>query len=110
MKIGTPLRACDIVSDFINRHENVLVLEETYPVIEMQILDRTKVKGRWNGFVPRAGELVPEVVEEIIHKALGEEFSIKADEDLKKAIEELKVTPKPPMLCPGCPHRRAFLQ
>lgn len=109
LKIGTPHPLpVDLVSDFINRHENVLVLEETYPVIEMQILDRTKVKGRWNGFVPRAGELVPEVVEEIIHKALGEEFSIKADEDLKKAIEELKVTPKPPMLCPGCPHRASF--
>jgi indolepyruvate ferredoxin oxidoreductase alpha subunit len=109
LKIGTPHPLpVDLVTDFIARHKNVLILEETYPVIELQVPDRTNVKGRWNGYVPRAGELVPEVVEEIIHKALGEDFSRPVDEDLKKAIEELKITPKPPMLCPGCPHRASL--
>ncbi|MFA6880947.1 MAG: indolepyruvate ferredoxin oxidoreductase subunit alpha [Aminobacterium sp.] len=106
LKIGTPVPLpIKMVTDFINRHENVLVLEETYPVVEMQLLDRTKVKGRWNGFVPRAGELLPEVIESIILKALDEEKAVGADSDLKAALEELKITPRKPMLCPGCPHR-----
>ncbi|MDN5335530.1 MAG: indolepyruvate ferredoxin oxidoreductase, alpha subunit [Synergistales bacterium] len=109
LKIGTPYPLpVKMVEDFIARHDDVLILEETYPVIEMQIPDRTKVKGRWNGWVPRAGELLPEVVEEILYKALGEETQIKVDEYLKKAIEELGATPRKPMLCPGCPHRASF--
>lgn len=109
LKIGTPhplpVRK---VNDFIARHDNVLVLEETYPVIEMQLPDRTQVKGRWNGFVPRAGELLPEIVEDLVYKALGEEKPLHADAELKAALEDLKVTPHPPALCPGCPHRASY--
>jgi indolepyruvate ferredoxin oxidoreductase alpha subunit len=109
LKIGTPHPLpVKMVEDFIARHENVLVLEETYPVIEMQLPDRTRLKGRWNGFVPRAGELLPEVIRELILKALGETLPEEDSSELKAAIEELKVTPKPPMLCPGCPHRASF--
>ncbi|MBN1332340.1 MAG: indolepyruvate ferredoxin oxidoreductase subunit alpha, partial [Synergistales bacterium] len=109
LKIGTPQPLpLKLVEDFIARHENVLILEETYPVVEMQINDRTKVKGRWNGYVPGAGELLPEVIEGIILKALGEEVSETADPDLKGALEDLRITPRKPMLCPGCPHRASF--
>lgn len=109
LKIGTPhplpLR---MVEDFISRHEDILILEETYPVIEMQLNDRTRVKGRWNGWVPEAGELLPEVIEEILCKALGREAPEGASSELKKAMEDLNITPRRPMLCPGCPHRASF--
>ncbi|HOO62731.1 MAG TPA: indolepyruvate ferredoxin oxidoreductase subunit alpha [Synergistaceae bacterium] len=109
LKIGTPVPLpVKMVENFVARHEKVLVLEETYPVIEMQLPDRTKIIGRWNGMVPRAGELLPEVVEEILFSALGEERPQKSASELKQALEELAVTPKPPMLCPGCPHRASF--
>ena len=109
LKIGTPHPLpVTMVKDFIKRHDNVLVLEETYPVIEMQIPDRTRVKGRWNGWVPRAGELLPEIIEDIVYRALGEEQPQTAAPELKQAIEDLKITPRRPMLCPGCPHRASF--
>ncbi|QTX31688.1 indolepyruvate ferredoxin oxidoreductase subunit alpha [Aminithiophilus ramosus] len=109
LKIGTPFPLpLKKVQDFIDRHENVLFLEETYPVMEMQLPDRTKVKGRWNGFVPRAGELLPEVIEEILFRALGEEPPCSDATVLKEALAELKVTPRPPALCPGCPHRASY--
>jgi indolepyruvate ferredoxin oxidoreductase alpha subunit len=109
LKIGTPHPLPrKMVDDFIDRHDNVVVLEETYPVVEMQILDRTRVKGRWNGYVPSAGELLPEVIEEIILNCLGEKAEVGADADLKAALEELAITPRKPMLCPGCPHRASF--
>ena len=31
-----------------------------------------------------------------------------ASEELRKAAEELGITPRKPMLCPGCPHRASF--
>jgi indolepyruvate ferredoxin oxidoreductase alpha subunit len=109
LKIGTPHPLpVKMVEDFISRHENILILEETYPVIEMQLPDRTRLKGRWNGFVPRAGELLPEVIRDLILKALGEPLPEAGIAELKAAVEEMKVTPKPPMLCPGCPHRASF--
>jgi len=109
LKIGTPQPLpLNMVEDFIGRNDNVAIIEETYPVIEMQLLDRTGVKGRWNGYVPKAGELVPEVVEEIILKCLGEKMPAGSDSDLKKAMDELSITPRKPMLCPGCPHRASF--
>jgi len=109
LKIGTPHPLpIKMVEDFIDRHDNVLVLEETYPVVEMQLADRTKVKGRWNGFVPRAGELLPEVIEQVVLSALGEKEEKGADEDLKRSLEDLHITPRKPMMCPGCPHRASF--
>lgn len=109
LKIGTPHPLpLKMVEDFISRHDNVVVLEETYPVIEMQLNDRTKIKGRWNGWVPGAGELLPELIEEILCRVLGKEVPEGAPAELKKAAEDLNITPRPPMLCPGCPHRASF--
>ena len=109
LKIGTPYPLpVRMVTDFIDRHENVLILEETYPVMEMQLPDRTKVQGRWNKVVPGAGELLPEVVEGLLVKVLGGQETVTADANLKAALEELRITPRKPMLCPGCPHRASF--
>ncbi|MEA3284674.1 MAG: indolepyruvate ferredoxin oxidoreductase subunit alpha [Synergistota bacterium] len=109
LKIGTPVPLpVKLCEDFIARHEKVLILEQTYPVIETQLNDRNKIMGRWNGFVPRAGELLPELIEEIIAKCLGDKVETSIDEDVRSAMEEMHITPRPPMLCPGCPHRASF--
>jgi indolepyruvate ferredoxin oxidoreductase alpha subunit len=109
LKIGTPVPLpVRRVESFLARHEKVLLLEETYPVIEEQLRDRTKVLGRWNGAVPREGELLPEVIAGIVARALGEPLPEETDPSLKAALEELQVKPRPPMLCPGCPHRASF--
>lgn len=109
LKIGTPVplpwQLCD---DFIARHPRTLVLEQTYPVIERQLLDRRNVMGRWNGYVPGAGELTPDVIEGVLFRALGEEQTGKADERLAEARRLMGVADRPPTLCPGCPHRSSF--
>ena len=47
LKIGTPFPLPGTMVDaFAARHECALVLEESYPVIEMQLTDRTNVRGR----------------------------------------------------------------
>ncbi len=110
LKIGTPYPLpTKMANDFVARHEHVLVLEESYPVIEMQLKDRTKVDGRTNGFVPDAGELLPEVIVQVLMKALGEE--VRAEDmipDFSSVNEALKLMPRKPLLCAGCPHRTSF--
>jgi indolepyruvate ferredoxin oxidoreductase alpha subunit len=117
LKIGTPYPLpCRMTENFIARHEKVLVLEETYPVIETQLLDRGKVNGRWNDVVPSAGELLPEVIEEIVLSQLGEMISkpdsfldsSSGSSALSTVINELNLTPRKPQLCAGCPHRGSF--
>jgi indolepyruvate ferredoxin oxidoreductase alpha subunit len=109
LKIGTPYPLpCRMVEDFIARHEKTLVLEETYPVIETQLLDRGKVNGRWNDAVPKAGELLPEVIENIVLSQLGERVSKPDSSRLSAAVGELNLTPRKPQLCAGCPHRSSF--
>jgi indolepyruvate ferredoxin oxidoreductase alpha subunit len=113
LKIGTPYPLpFELVDGFIARHDKILVLEETYPIIEMQITDRAKVSGRlnmgrMNGVVPNHGELLPETIEKILLSCLGEPAPPPAS-DFKAVIDELNLIPRKPQLCAGCPHRASF--
>ncbi len=80
-------------------YEKALVVEETYPVIELQ-LGNGNVHGRKSGDVPRQGELTPDCVEEAL------ETFLRGSSHARKAAG---VSPgKKPSLCAGCPHRPAF--
>lgn len=100
LKIGTvhPL-PLQLVERFIARFKKVLVIEEPDRAIEIQIRNRTNVLGRETGHVPTSGELVPEVVYEIIRTlaALPEQ-----------KIPDISFKTVAPTLCPGCGHRSAF--
>ena len=80
-------------------YRRVLVIEETYPVIEMQ-LTGLSVEGRRSGLIPSQGELTPEVIEE----SLRSFFGLTASDDVPQAQGQ----GKRPSLCPGCSHRAAF--
>jgi len=88
--------------DFIRRleaqYQRLLVLEETYPVMELQ-LKSDKVQGRLTQTIPGEGELTPEVVGRILEKFLGR-------------AETPGAAPPGggvrPTLCAGCGHRAAF--
>ncbi len=87
------------IEELLSGYEDILVIEESAPVIEMQIADRHKVKGRLNGFIPAAGELLPEIIEEIVLSFCSIENSV------------TRTSPdhgRRPSLCPGCPHRASF--
>ena len=59
--------------DFIHqikiRYQKVLVIEETYPVIELQLAN-PRVQGRTSGLVPREGELTPDVIRPVLESFL----------------------------------------
>ncbi len=81
-------------------YEEALVVEETYPVIELQ-LGNGNVYGRKSGHVPRQGELTPDCIEETLERLLGGAA--------RAQRRPAGVSPgKRPSLCPGCPHRPAF--
>jgi indolepyruvate ferredoxin oxidoreductase, alpha subunit len=89
----------NFISSICTDYDEVLVIEETSPVIEMQIAERRIVKGKLNGFVPGVGEILPEAVERFLCDFEG------------LMPEKISVQPQPgrrPTLCAGCPHRASF--
>jgi indolepyruvate ferredoxin oxidoreductase, alpha subunit len=91
-----------LVEALYNECEELLILEDGYPIVEEQIkgfLSKgINIKGRLDGTVPRDGELNPNIVA----RALGLEDTI------GKNIPSL-VAPRPPSLCAGCPHIDSYL-
>ncbi len=99
-KVGMPFPANrEALQNIVDAHEKTLIIEETYPVLELHLKDRRKVMGRLTGDVPDQGELTPEVVLSLLEKGLGRSPQPRLTPDIKA---------RRPSLCPGCPHRSAF--
>ena len=80
-------------------YAEVLVIEETTGVIEMQLADRDRIHGKLDGVVPAVGELTPEVIERVLS-----DFN-----DLPYETHSPPAVPgRRPTLCAGCPHRASF--
>ncbi len=89
----------EYMESFIARYKQTVVIEETYPLMEMQLLDRRNIKGRLDGTVPSEGEITPDACMKILER-VGV---------LKKKVGVSVAPPfKKPSLCPGCGHRSAF--
>ncbi len=80
-------------------YERILVVEETYPTIEMQLANRS-IRGRTLKDVPDYGELTSDVIEKILRQFLDVPGAPAGDTKEAGGIR--------PSLCPGCPHRAAF--
>jgi len=81
--------------------EEILILEEGYPVVEETVKallkKDVKVSGRLSGALPRDGELNADLVA----TALGKETKVGAD------VPEIVVN-RPPALCKGCGHQDMY--
>lgn len=89
------------VEKLVNECEHILVLEDGYPFVEEQLrgfLSKgTKIKGRLDGSIPRAGELNPDHVAKALNKDVKQGF----------AVPKIVVN-RPPELCAGCAHRDVY--
>jgi indolepyruvate ferredoxin oxidoreductase alpha subunit len=98
VKMPYPLNAQAMLDELV-AFEKILVIEETYPVMEMQLALRSRIQGRLDGTIPPQGELIPDTLVQSIRT-----FAQLPEE--KKALAPGKG--RRPTLCPGCPHRPAF--
>lgn len=92
----------DIIRKMEEECDELLVMEEGYPMVEEMLSDffnkGTKVKGRLDGTLPRSGELNPDWVA----KALG--LPHYEGNPIPDLVEN-----RPPALCQGCGHQDVYL-
>ncbi len=89
----------EFITHLMDTYDEILVIEETTGVIEMQLADRHSVKGKLTNSVPVVGELLPEIIQKIVSEFAGIH------------TEKIDLTSEPgirPTLCAGCPHRASF--
>jgi len=86
-----------LITDFIEQVEQAIVVEELDPFIEEQIkIWGLSVSGK--RFIPAIGELNPDIIRGSL--ADKEDDALEESEAL-----DIELPGRPPMLCPGCPHR-----
>lgn len=113
LKIGTPYPFPERMAEaFLGACKKVLVLEETDSVLEYFLRDKGRVLGRLSGHVPSQGELVPEVIHEVLAQLMRElglePLKGGRNREVTELVKALNLPVRKPTLCAGCPHRAAF--
>jgi indolepyruvate ferredoxin oxidoreductase alpha subunit len=94
----------DLLRKFASQVESLIVIEELDPFIEEEIrLLGIPVEGK--NIFPICGELDQQIVRESAIKAglLPDSASVQTVQ-----LDKGPLPPRPPILCPGCPHRGVF--
>ncbi len=104
-----------VLDDFVQSVDSILVVEELTPLIEEQVSlaafrcrRQIPVRGKLSGHFPLEFEYSPDLVEDAVRDYL--KLSPRGIRGRAEASgpDRLKLPPRPPVLCPGCPHRTSF--
>jgi indolepyruvate ferredoxin oxidoreductase alpha subunit len=111
LKLGTPVPIPrELVKRSLEDVKKVLVIEELEDVVEMQIKalineEGLDVKVHGKDYVGYEGEMTLERAFHAITEFLGVKVS---PPWISKITEIPNLPPRPPAMCPGCPHRATF--
>jgi indolepyruvate ferredoxin oxidoreductase alpha subunit len=84
-----------LIKKFARRVKRIIVVEEGDPILENEIRAMgIKVTGK--NKIPLCGELTPKIIKDSFSKKV------------KRKPKNRKIPARPPILCPGCPHRGVF--
>ncbi len=101
-----------LIAEFLKECETVLVVEELEPYLEEAARAvaqerglKTTILGKASGHLPRFFEFDPGQVKEAVARAFGLSYQPPKPPSLTWVPE---LPPRPPTLCPGCPHRETY--
>lgn len=98
LKIGFSFPLPDqMIKSFAKMVDRLYVIEENEPYLENYVR-MLGIECIGKEFIPRCEELTPQVIRQ----------ALLPGEDKKAYQVEVKVPSRPPVLCPGCPHRGIF--
>lgn len=85
-----------LIADFAAKYERVIVIEELDPVIETHV-KAMGIKCDGKNLLPICGEFSQELISDILLNKKNEYYELSDN-----------IPVRPPVLCPGCPHRGVF--
>ncbi len=91
-----------LIRQFARTVDQLLVVEELDPFLEEHIRS-LGITAVGKAIVPRVGELTPGKLMQVRARLEGREHALP-----EPAPEAQDLPPRPPVLCPGCPHRGMF--
>ena len=102
-----------MILNFIESFDKIFVIEELEPILEHDVRSmssslegKDKIFGKLTGHLPRSREYSTRIVYDGLARGLGLPLFLK-EENLR--VFQVATTPdRPPVLCPGCPHRASF--
>lgn len=104
-----------MITDFLRRHKQVLIVEELEPFLETHArrlahLNKVTVEilGKEQGIFSRTYEYSPRIVMDALKEVTTSNTPINWEEIDKKVQEIPVLPPRPPLLCAGCPHRATY--
>ncbi|MBP5470369.1 MAG: indolepyruvate ferredoxin oxidoreductase subunit alpha [Candidatus Riflebacteria bacterium] len=92
----------ELFKKFASTVEKVVVVEENDPFLEMAVR-ALGIDCIGKDRIPACSELNPDIVYEAL-----KEFSDKEAPKSAQLVSGVKIPVRPPVLCPGCPHRGVF--
>ncbi len=100
----------NVIMGFLEANHNIIIVEELDPFLETKIRAsvqsnglNNEIHGKLDGTFPLEFEFNYEIVAEGLDSTIG--FS-PSQKDLFKGT--IKLPPRPPVFCPGCPHRATY--
>ncbi|NLM21255.1 MAG: indolepyruvate ferredoxin oxidoreductase subunit alpha [Peptococcaceae bacterium] len=94
-----------LLEEFASKVETLYVIEELDPFIEEQ-LKAWGIKVHGKDTFPVVGEILPEIIKQKLGPLFGEENPKTKVQDPCASFPNVPV--RPPVMCPGCPHRGVF--
>ena len=98
------------ISEFIKSVDKLIIVEEGEPLLENAVMGlakdlkpQIKVFGKRTGHFSVMGEYGPDVMKKAFSTITGQNLM---PADVPETPTELPI--RPPMLCPGCPHRSTY--
>jgi indolepyruvate ferredoxin oxidoreductase alpha subunit len=100
----------ELVASFLKERKKVIVVEELDPVLERQTRALSQLRsiptcinGKMDGYFPHSYEYNSDRVAVAMAKIMG--FEIMKRQTIETGE---RLPPRPPVLCPGCPHRATY--
>jgi indolepyruvate ferredoxin oxidoreductase alpha subunit len=99
-----------VLEEFLRGVDRVLVVEELTPFLEDQLrgiayelCPKVEILGKHTGHMPTCFAYTADIVADALAAFAGE------TRDRLPTVAASEIAPRPPALCPGCPHRGAYL-
>ncbi len=103
------------ICDLLRRHDKIVIVEELEPFIETQTRSfaqrhniSVEIYGKDQGLFPRVYEYTPRIVMTALSSVINRNTPINWESIDERAKALPNLPPRPPLLCPGCPHRASY--